>query len=261
MQDSLEKIVQAFDQWAPHYDAKYAGNPVMARFRGIFRERALAVFPPGGRLLEIGAGTGEETLFFAERGFDVRAVDPSPGMLERLRARAAARGLRIACEAVSTRGLGSLAGPFEGAFAFWGPLNYDEDWAPLAGSLRRLLKPGAPFVFTSVNRLCLWEMGYYGIKGPRDRAFRRLSRSGVAVKVGEVPLRAYCPPWSRIRGAFSAFSVKDVRGLGVFLPPPALAGALGKAGWRAAAALEEGLAHRWPFRWWGDQLLVTLEAK
>src|SRR5258705_2206243 len=41
----------------------------------------------GDRILEIGAGTGKATEGFVARGFDVTAIEPSPGMAAVLRSR------------------------------------------------------------------------------------------------------------------------------------------------------------------------------
>src|SRR4051812_45668868 len=51
--------------------------------RRAFRER----LAPGARLLEIGAGTGQDSAYFREEGLTVVAVDLSAGMVERCRAK------------------------------------------------------------------------------------------------------------------------------------------------------------------------------
>ena len=51
--------------------------------RRAFRDR----LAPGARLLEIGAGTGQDSAYFQQRGARVVAVDLSPTMVERCRAK------------------------------------------------------------------------------------------------------------------------------------------------------------------------------
>lgn len=49
----------------------------------------------GGRVLELGSGSGRVALHLAARGHDVTAVEPEPALAEAARARAAARGLSV----------------------------------------------------------------------------------------------------------------------------------------------------------------------
>ena len=50
---------------------------------------------PGARVLDVGAGTGSLSLLAAELGYRVTALDLSPGMLAKARAKAVDRGLEI----------------------------------------------------------------------------------------------------------------------------------------------------------------------
>lgn len=52
---------------------------------------------PGGRVGDLGAGTGHLALPLAERGLDVHAFEPALSMLEALRSEAARRGLALPC--------------------------------------------------------------------------------------------------------------------------------------------------------------------
>src|SRR3954466_9620465 len=56
--------------------------------RAAFLDRVRAI--EAETLLEVGAGTGQDSLFFAEEGLDVTAVDQSPEMVDWCRA----KGLR-----------------------------------------------------------------------------------------------------------------------------------------------------------------------
>ena len=56
---------------------------------------ALAALAPGRRVGDLGAGIGHVALPLAERGFDVAAIEPAQAMLDRLRAQARERRLKL----------------------------------------------------------------------------------------------------------------------------------------------------------------------
>ena len=66
--------------------------------------------------LEIGAGTGTNAIWMAERGFDVRGVDVSPLAVERARAKMEGRALRCRFAALDFLAATPLEGPFQFVF-------------------------------------------------------------------------------------------------------------------------------------------------
>ena len=58
----------------------------------------LDLIPCPGRALDVACGRGRHTLFLAERGWSVRAVDRDSGLVAALRAEAATRGLSLRAE-------------------------------------------------------------------------------------------------------------------------------------------------------------------
>ncbi len=72
--------------------------------------RRLLPEPPAA-VLDMGAGTGFLSLLLAAQGYQVTAADFAPGMLARLKAKAADRGLAV--EAVQTDAVHPPAGPFD----------------------------------------------------------------------------------------------------------------------------------------------------
>jgi SAM-dependent methyltransferase len=63
---------------------------------GFYRELARKRLPDGGRILELGAGSGRATIALARLGYQVVAMDQSPAMLAKLRARVAALPAAVA---------------------------------------------------------------------------------------------------------------------------------------------------------------------
>jgi SAM-dependent methyltransferase len=139
------RIGRAYDGVADEYDrhlrpARWMRRALWWRFDGLFR--------PGSHVLDIGCGTGLDTVHLAERGVRVMAVDASEGMVRQLRtklARGAVQSLVDARTGDAVTVLRSLAGPFDGIVSSFAALNTIdlESFVPEAA---RLLRPGAPLV-------------------------------------------------------------------------------------------------------------------
>ena len=80
-----------FNRMADVYDAR-------PPYPAALVEAIAGLAPPGGRVADLGAGTGHLAVPLAARGLEVTAVEPARDMLERLRAAAAARALPIRAE-------------------------------------------------------------------------------------------------------------------------------------------------------------------
>ena len=104
--------------------------------------------PTGARILELGAGTGQASARLAAAGFEMLALDLSPGNVDKCRQ----RGL-----AAVVADMGRLEAiddplfdpPYDAAFAINSLIHFPK--AQLDGalsSIRAALKPGAPLLFT-----------------------------------------------------------------------------------------------------------------
>jgi SAM-dependent methyltransferase len=67
----------------------------------------------GGRVLDVGCGTGEHTLLAAARGADAVGVDVSPRAIDHARAKAAERGIAARFEVADALHLGQLGMTFD----------------------------------------------------------------------------------------------------------------------------------------------------
>lgn len=81
-----------YDRIAPHYDR--AMRPLERRLLARLRARAARELPAGGRLLELGAGTGANFPFYPREARGA-GVELSREMLKRARAKGAPPGLRL----------------------------------------------------------------------------------------------------------------------------------------------------------------------
>jgi SAM-dependent methyltransferase len=90
-----ETLEQFWDQDAQTYDYSAEHGAWTAAERAAWAATLTRLLPRGGRILDVGAGTGFVSLAAARLGFRVTALDLSSQMLERLEAVAAREGLAI----------------------------------------------------------------------------------------------------------------------------------------------------------------------
>ena len=134
------------------WDRHYANlkNPSWADRPSIFVQAALPHFPAEGRILELGAGCGQDTRFFAEKGYEVVSTDGSEPAVE-LNVRMIPDGLRsrITCQRMDM----GLDFPFDsGSFdAVYAHLSIHyfswETTERMVGEILRVLKGGGVFAF------------------------------------------------------------------------------------------------------------------
>jgi SAM-dependent methyltransferase len=135
--DVVGDLVRSYDAGAAYRDGLAKDEWKLAE-RAAFADRVLAA--GGGRLLEIGAGTGQDSLFFAWRGLDVIATDLSPAMVERCRAKG------LDARVMDFLGLDFPPGSFDAVFAFNCLLHVpNADLPAVLAVTRGVLRPGGLF--------------------------------------------------------------------------------------------------------------------
>lgn len=105
----------------------------------------------GARFLDIGVGTGRTTGHLAGRVADYVGIDYSPAMIERARERFPVADLRV----MDARDLAGLdSGSFDIALFSFNGIDYvsPADRHRVLGAVRRVLKVGGAFLFSSHNR-------------------------------------------------------------------------------------------------------------
>ena len=83
----------AFDSVAANYDHHIFDNPINTWLRNVSIGTMIQIFKPGQTVLEVGCGTGTETLSLARKGVRVIASDISQKMLDVLSKKASSAGL------------------------------------------------------------------------------------------------------------------------------------------------------------------------
>lgn len=217
--------MRAFDSIAADFDDRFGCWRSVEAQRRAIRRSLVEAFPVGARLIEIGAGTGTDAVWLAERGREVLATDASPAMV----AQAAVKsGGRIRCEVAAAEQFPELAEKlrdkprYDGAYSVFAALNCVADLSPTAVGLARLLRPHAPLLLVVFGTFCPSEMLVETIRGRPRNALRRLARGDVPARLGgkEFVVR-YHRARDLVRTLAPWFRLERREGIGVFIPPSA----------------------------------------
>ncbi len=255
----------AFDGVAEQYDHHIFGNPINVWLRNRSISLMLSTFRPGDTVLEVGCGTGTETLSLAKAGLKVIATDLSSKMLGVLDSKAAGAGLQdriitIHCRPyelgakLRERGIPGV----DGAYSTYGAVNTDPRLHDFARNLSSLLADGGRLVLGVWNRFCLYEMVGYFLKANPSMSVARLRNP---VPVGKsrfcVATNSYTVgDLSAILG--DRFRLERVWGVGIFLPPSNLTKYMppGKMS-RIVEKTDVALEGRFPWNRLGDHFLAV----
>jgi SAM-dependent methyltransferase len=262
---------QAFDAISGQYDTLFSpeGNPLVAMMRARVHQACARHFPASSTLLELGCGTGEDTLVLTARGHRMVSVDPAPGMIAEARAKLAAAGRADAVTFVESdpRALAkkwpALGLSVDGVFSNFAPLNCELSLDPVRALLERALPRGGRFVGVVLPRFCPFEVALFLARREPRAALRRFHRSPIAdVEGRRFPMRYYgAADFDRALG--DGFKRVEVRSLGLALPPlsfgPAFAripGLLDTLAW-----VEDRLSGLPGLRRMGDHIVLVYERR
>ena len=149
--------MEAFGRYSDYYDLLYADKDYEGEIT--FIEEVFRTSSSAGvvTVLDGGCGTGGHAIRLARRGYRLTGVDISPAMLKRAADRAQAAGLDIEFRQGDLRSL-ELSRQFDAAICMFAVIGYVTETADVLKALatiRRHLKPGAPFVFDFWNGLAV----------------------------------------------------------------------------------------------------------
>lgn len=133
--DPRPHLTETYDAHAAHREER--GEPT---WRDAAKEDLVARLAPGARLLEVGAGVGYTSRWFADRGLRVLATDLSPVHVEYCRA----KGLEA--QVADLLDLGFDDGSFEAVWAASCLMHVpNDDLDGVLASIARVLTPGGLF--------------------------------------------------------------------------------------------------------------------
>ena len=239
----------AFDNIALRYDALWSDTPVGRAQRSAVWSRIDPLFDKCDVVLDLGCGTGVDSLHLQSRGVSVLGVDASKRMIEIARE----RGIQAECCPIEHLERFNLKA--DGVVSNFGALNCLRSLTGTAGSLARIVRSGGYLALCFFNRICLWEIAFYLLRLQPGKALRRLK--GYAES--SIGATVFYPSARAISSAFEQnFRLLKSYGIGLFVPPSCVtflkAGVVDKL-----ASLDERTAH-WPaFRAMADHRLYIFE--
>lgn len=215
----------AFDAVASTFDARFGEWQSVAAQRAAVRAELLKVFSPGGAILEIGGGTGEDALWLARRGFRLLLTDPSPAMVAAARKKLEPLGShakQLGAEELEQFGLENGGAAFNGVFSNFAALNCVDDLQSAGRGMASLLGPGSSALLVLFGTLAPGEILVECLRGRFGQAFRRFRREPVQARLGGL---SFCVHYHRPRAICAAmkpwFRLRRRIGVGIFVPPSA----------------------------------------
>lgn len=219
----------------PHFDSIASGYDLTFTHTEIGKRQRAAVYSVLEKILsdhqiknvlELNCGTGEDAIFFAQKGLQVLATDISPEMVRVAAHKAEQKGVShlVRTRVCAFQDLALLENDlrYDLIFSNFGGLNClpPGDYPDFVQNVTRLLNPGGLFVAVVMPRFCLWETLYFLAKGKFRQAFRRLSREPVSARLDDstsVKTWYYSP--SDLKLNFKNRNLVDCRPIGFFIPP------------------------------------------
>lgn len=259
---------RAFTAQSGLFDEIYSGNTIVNYKRERVRAHVLQYLSPDAAMLELNSGTGEDAIYFAQRGHKIHATDIAAGMQYRLKEKVAANNLEnlISTELCSFTQLDQLKnkGPYDYIFSNFAGLNCTGELDKVLLSLPELLDEKGVVSLVVLPKFCLWEILLL-FKGKFKTATRRLfSKQGTKAHLeGTYFTCWYYNPSYIIKTLKESFDVLSVEGLCTIVPPSYIEGFAEKYPfiYSALKRAEDRLKNTWPWKFIGDYYIISLIKK
>jgi ubiquinone/menaquinone biosynthesis C-methylase UbiE len=259
----------AFNRQSIVFDDIYAHDSIIKYKRDRVRQHVARHLPASDAyILELNAGTGEDAVYFAQKGHRVHATDVSSGMLSVLREKIDSRKLNVSvtyelCAYTQLHNLVSK-GPYDFIFSNFAGLNCTDQLDTVLRSLPSLLKKGGLITLVILPKFCLWEFLLL-FKGKFKTAFRRFSgsRGTMAHVEGTYFACHYYNPLFVIKHLGDDFEVLSIEGLCTFVPPSYIKSFAEKYPglYRVLCSMEKKFRSYKPWRSIGDYYIISLRKK
>ena len=258
-----------FDSIADQYDTHIFGNRINVYLRDRSLKLLNSTFPKKSHILEIGSGSGAETVEMLKGGHEVVAVDISQKMLDTLSKKAGAVGLSERLTTIKLRAseLQTLTvqyrGSFDGIYSTYGAINCEPDISMLPEQMYNLTTNEGKVVMGIYNKLCVSDPMLHAVGLKLNRVFERM-RAPVPEGRSRFCIDVY--PYSsqyisRLFGDY--FRTVRVEGVPVILPPSNYSSKMFPPGKNHSflISVDSLLSTYFPFKFIGDHFLISMKRK
>jgi ubiquinone/menaquinone biosynthesis C-methylase UbiE len=262
------KASEAFTKQSKIFDELYNGDVVIQYKRQRVRDHILKYTKQGNSMLELNCGSGEDAVFFAEKGFTVHATDISAGMLDIVKKKidGGFHENKISVEQCSFTELEflKLEKTFDYVYSNFGGLNCTGELEKVLNSFDSLTKPGGVITLVIISKFCLWEILLL-FKGKFKTAFRRfLSARGRNAHVEGSVFKCWYYSPSFIKKQLQArFEFLGLEGLCTIVPPSYIQNFKEKypKAFDFLVNKENKLKAKWPWNRTGDYFIISFRKK
>ncbi len=161
------RLLRFYDRFSETYDEQYLNNPFFEYQRSV-ENRIINLTSPCGTVLDIGCGTGKQTLLLALKGCKVVGLDISKRMLKRVREKAKEQKLmdKIALVKATADFLPFKKLVFDRVYSIYAALNHVPKYKTAFKKIGQVLKNNGKIAITVINkqRILWWIYSLTNLK-------------------------------------------------------------------------------------------------
>ncbi len=260
-----------FDESANNYDEVFTYSEIgKAQRNRVYHYLNTGILDPYHKkshlnVLEINCGTGEDAHFFWEKGHKVLATDISEKMIDKAISKYPNTSIEFKKQDIRSMDHGVFNQKFDLIFSNFGGLNCLDRHEVKEFILKssELLNPFGKMVLVVMPKKCLWERGYFMLKGQFRKAFRRNTNDKVLSDVNGVKV----PTWYYQPKEMASFASMDyhtalVKPIGISIPPSYLEPFFKnkKILLKTLVRIEKLLVHKF-FAGYADHYIISFQKK